>query len=434
MGKLNKIFVISLGCPKNLTDTEHVLACLKSSFNDLSFTNRPNDSDVILINTCAFIEDAVSESINSILELSHSRNKDQKVIVFGCLPLRYGSKLERLIPEVDKFIFHVEPNDVAKNILAFFGIKNQKRFPDYNRIFTGKPWQAYVKISDGCSNKCTYCLIPKIRGHLRCRKPEDIINEINIAVENGAVEIILVAQDLTSYQVEDIDLASLIEKILEKTSVPWLRLMYLYPNGITDRILDLISKESRICKYLDIPIQHASSRILKRMGRGYSAKELNNIIEKVRKFLPEASLRTTVIVGFPGEEERDFNILKTFIERWRFHHLGCFVYCDEEEAYSRLLDEKVDKKVANKRKDSILSLQREISLSINKDFIGKRLQVLVDGYCQESDLLLCSRTMFQAPDIDGVTYINKGISRPGALEEIRITKAFEYDLLGELIE
>ncbi len=433
MSKAPKILVVSLGCPKNLTDTEHILAVLERSFGVLSFTQNPEEADIFLVNTCAFIERAVKESIDSILELSYRKKDHQKLIVFGCLPLRYGSKLQGLLPEVDKFIFHVEPSLIANSILDYLGVKKGNIVNDHDRIVTGSPWHVYVKISDGCPNRCTYCLIPRIRGDLRCRSPKSIIDEINIAVEKGAIEVTLVAQDLTTYKKDGVNLTGLVEKILKDTNVSWLRLMYMYPNGITDEILKLIRSEERICNYLDIPIQHASDKILKRMGRKYSGVELEKTMENIKRFLPEASLRTTVMVGFPGEEEKDFHILQDFIQRWQFHHLGCFVYCDEEEIYSRRFDGKVDKEIGKQRKDQILSIQREISLSINKTFVGRRLQVLVDGYCPESELLLCSRTKFQAPEVDGTTYINKGISKPGALETIKITEAFEYDLVGELV-
>lgn len=428
-----KTYVVSLGCPKNLTYTEHILALIKGATNSFFITNNIDEANIILINTCAFIEDAVSESVECILELSQNKKEDQKIIVFGCLPLRYASKLESVLPEVDKFVFHVEPFDVANEIAAYIGVKTHIENHEHKRIFTGHPWHTYVKISDGCSNRCTYCLIPKIRGPLRCRKPTSIIDEINLAVENGAIEVTLVAQDLTSYRVEDFDLVKLIEKILAETAVSWLRLMYLYPDGISKPLLELIAKESRICNYLDVPIQHASDKILKRMGRKNSLSQLEKTMETIRKYLPEASLRTTVMVGFPGEEEGDFNILKEFIKKWRFHHLGCFVYSDEEDAPSRLLKNKVPEELAEERKSIILEMQKDISLSINRSFIGKELDVLVDGYCEESELLLCSRNMFQAPEIDGTTYITKGFSKAGALETVKITDAFEYDLVGEIV-
>ncbi|NPA95163.1 MAG: 30S ribosomal protein S12 methylthiotransferase RimO [Thermodesulfobacteria bacterium] len=430
-----KVYVVSLGCPKNLCDTEHVLADLKEALHQLSFTQKREDADILLVNTCAFIEEAVSESIDCILELCQEKKEGQLVVVFGCLPLRYGKELEGLMPEVDHFIFHVEPHQVASKLLGYLGINNSPVPPsDSSRIITGYPWQVYVKIADGCSNRCTYCLIPKIRGKTRCRSPKTIVDEINGAVSRGAVEITLVAQDLTSYSYEDTDLPGLVETILEETDVPWLRLMYLYPGGLDERLLELMAKSDRICNYLDIPIQHASDKILKRMGRQVSRSQIEDSLRRVRRFLPDASLRTTVMVGFPGENEEDFQTLIDFIKKWRFHHLGCFAYSDEKEAASHKLSGKVPKELASERKDIVLSIQREISRSINQEFVGKEVEVLVDGYCEESHLLLCSRTRFQAPSIDGTTYINKGLSTGGSLEKVLITEAHDYDLVGEIVK
>ena len=429
-----KIHVTSLGCPKNLTDTERVLAIIKRGFENTLFTKDSEDAELILVNTCAFIEDAVSESVETILELSQVKRKDQRLVVFGCLPLRYGRQLEGLLPEVDSFVFHVEPSSIASKILRLLNKKEGPEASQNERVITGRPWQVFVKVSDGCSNRCTYCLIPKIRGNLRCRSPEEIVSEINGAVEIGAKEITLIAQDLTGYKHGSTGLVELVEKILAETEVSWLRLMYLYPDGITDELLRLIASEKRICNYLDIPIQHASPKVLKRMGRGSSSLGLDETMERIRRFLPDASLRTTLMVGFPGEEEEDFKILFEFIKRWRFHHLGCFIYSDEEEAPSHAFRGKVNQETAKRRKQQIMELQKEISSSINRGFVGKEVEVLVDGYCQESDLLLCGRTRFQAPGVDGITYINKGISEEGALSRVRITKAHDYDLVGEIVD
>ncbi len=430
-----KVHVVSLGCPKNLCDTEHLLADLKDSLAPLQFTSKKDEANLILVNTCAFIEEAVSESVECILELSNDKNKNQKLIVFGCLPLRYGRQLKELLPEVDLFIFHVEPREVAREIITAFGVKESILPHDPGRIITGNPWQVFVKISDGCSNRCTYCLIPKIRGKTRCKDPKSIVEEINGAVAQGAVEVTLVAQDLTSYHHQGTDLVGLIKEILRHTNIPWLRLMYLYPGGLNNELLELIASEDRICKYLDIPIQHASDKILKRMGRvNSSRKVIENSLERVRQFLPDASLRTTVMVGFPGENEEDFNELIDFIKKWKFHNLGCFAYSDEEDAASHALNGKIDKSVAEKRKETVLTIQRDISRAINTKYVGKELDVLVDGYCPESELLICGRTRFQAPGIDGLTYITKGLSRAGSLEKVLITEAHDYDLVGEIVD
>ncbi len=433
MAESLKIHVTSLGCPKNLADTERILAVLKEALPDISFEKDHKNASIFLVNTCAFIEDAVQESIDRILELCQEKGKGQHLVVFGCMPLRYGLQLEKLIPEVDRFIFHVEPDRIASEILGLLSRKTAPLVPSHKRLVTGKPWQVFVKISDGCSNRCTYCLIPKIRGGLKCRSPKDIVKEINEAVSLGAVEITLVAQDLTAYQYEGIDLPALIRLILKETDCRWLRLMYLYPEGIDQELLELVAKEDRICNYLDVPIQHTSDRVLKRMGRPGNGAKLNRKLETIRSFLPDASLRTTVMVGFPGEEDKDYRTLVDFIKRWRFHHLGCFVYSDEQEAYSRLFKDKVAKEVAIARKEELMEIQKGISRAINRDFIGKEIDVLIQGYCEESELLLCARSRFQAPEIDGITYINQGNSTEGSIERVKITQAFDYDIVGKIV-
>ena len=433
-----KIFCISLGCPKNRADTEHILAIAKKYLDNTSFTEDISEATLILINTCSFIEKAVSESIEIILEIGQKKEDWQKLCVFGCLPLRYKKELLKLLPEVDLFSFKNEPEKIAIDLISFLkggGQTFQLTKNDLTeRIITTSPFSAYVKISDGCSKGCTYCLIPKIKGAIRCKKPKHIIQEIKKLTQKGVKEIILVAQDLTSYNYEGLDLGDLIEEILKKTSTKWLRLMYLYPQGVTKRLLELIKNEPRICNYLDIPIQHASDKILKRMGRKIDNKRLNRVFESIKEIIPECSLRTTVMTGFPGEDEEDFNTLVDFIKRWKFHHLGCFTYSDEDGAYSKKFKEKVSKKVAQKRKEQILEIQKEISHEINTSFVGKEMEVLIDGYCQETDLLLCGRSQFQAPEIDGTIYINEGTTDSGKIEKVLITEAHPYDLVGQIIK
>ncbi len=433
MAESLKIHVTSLGCPKNLVDTERILGVLKEAKPDVSFEKDHQNANLILVNTCAFKEDAVQESIDRILELCQEKAKGQRLVVFGCMPLRYGLQLKELIPEVDKFIFHVEPDNIASEILGLLSLNITSLAPSHKRLLTGKPWQVFVKVSDGCSNRCTYCLIPKIRGGLRCRSPKDIVNEINEAVSLGAKEITLVAQDLTAYQYEGINLTALLRMILQETDCKWLRLMYLYPDGIDQELLEIVAKEDRICNYLDVPIQHASDKILKRMGRPGNSAKLNKKFETIRSFLPEASLRTTVMVGFPGEEDKDYRTLVDFIEMWRFHHLGCFIYSDEQDAYSHIFKDKVANDIALARKEELMEIQKGISRAINRSFIGKEIDVLIYGYCEESDLLLCAKSGFQAPDIDGITYINQGNSTEGSIARVKITQAFDYDLIGKIV-
>ncbi len=433
-----KVFVISLGCPKNLIDTQYALGALGSQLGGPAFCQTRDDADIILVNTCSFLEEAVSESIQTILEAAEGKKPGQVLAVMGCLPMRYGRQMEDLLPEVDMFCFSQDPVEAGRLFAKFFkhksGMMTTPVVDEVFRITTGSPWQQYVKISEGCSNRCTYCLIPRIRGRLRCRSPESLVAEINALSQSGAREITLVAQDLTAYEWDGMDLASLLELLLKETRVPWFRLMYLYPLGITERLLRLIQSNRRICPYLDMPIQHASSTILKAMGRRYNCLELEKAMERIRKYLPGVSVRTTVMVGFPGETEKDFLILKSFIKRWRFHHLGCFVYSDEEEAPSFLMKDKVPAETAERRKSELMALQADISSGINAGFRDCILEVMVDGPCEETELLLCGRSRFQAPEIDGLIYINKGTASPGQIARVRITESHTYDLVGEIVE
>lgn len=432
-----RVFVISLGCPKNLIDTEYALGSLGDGCGNIKLCREPKDADIILVNTCSFIEDAVSESIETILEMAQRKRPDQILAVMGCLPLRYGNELEGLLAEVDLFSFHQGPVESGRQIAEFY---NRQTAPikivhgaATRRIITGRPWQRYVKISEGCSNRCTYCLIPRIRGHMRCRRPKAITDEINRFYEAKVREITLVAQDLTAYETGGLDLASLLDLILSRTKIPWFRLMYLYPQGISERLLRIIGANARICPYLDMPVQHASSRVLRAMGRTYDSSTLEHTMGTIRHHLPDFSLRTTVMVGFPGETKDDFEILKAFIKRWRFHHLGCFTYSDEEDAPSFRLNEKVPSETAERRKAEIMAIQAEISRDINSGFANRTLDVLVEGTCEETDLLLCGRTGFQAPEIDGVTYINDGTAMPGQIVQVRISESHTYDLVGKVV-
>jgi len=428
--------VVSLGCPKNLIDTEDVLGNLDALLGGLEFSHEQDQADIILVNTCAFIEEAVSESLEAILELAAGKRPDQVLVVMGCLPLRYERELEDLLPEVDFFSFHLRPEASARALAEFLvqkDIRDNVPTPATGRrITSGRPWQQYVKISEGCSNRCTYCLIPEIRGRMQCRPPRDIVQEVNILSQAGAMEITLVAQDLTAYQWGRFDLASLLRLLLAETDVPWFRLMYLYPSGITPGLLDVLGDSRRICPYMDMPVQHASSRILKSMGRAYDMSMLNAIMERIGRVLPDIAMRTTVMVGFPGETEEDFSILCDFLERWRFHHLGCFVYSDEEDAPSFHLKDKVLPEIAKERKEEIMAMQVHISAERNAAVVGQTIDVLVDGFCEETDLLLCGKSRFQAPEVDGLTYINKGIAEPGQIVKVKITQSHTYDLVGEI--
>ena len=444
-----KIFAISLGCAKNSIDTELILGSLANEPCRAHLVASHDDADVILINTCGFLESAVQESIETILEIAQHKRPDQILAVTGCMVERYGAELERELPEVDIFHGTARPeliSDRIKEKLYESGAEADASGQDpevctlsqgvmaCGRLVTTPPWRAFVKIAEGCSNRCTYCLIPALRGSNRCRPVDEIIKEINLLSASGVREITLLAQDLTSYMDGTTDLTGLCRAIIHNTRIPWLRLLYLHPAGITDALLRFMAENSdRLCPYLDIPVQHAATAVLKRMGRGYDSALLHELFTRVRAVLPEAALRTTVMVGFPGETDDHFQELLEFIKKWRFMHLGCFIYSDEEECAACRLDHKVKTEISEQRRSIVMETQAEISAGINRSLVGKTMKVLAEGISEETDLLLQARTMFQAPEVDGITYITDGTARPGDICHVKITDSHIYDLVGKII-
>ncbi len=433
-----KIFVVSLGCPKNRIDTEEALSAILEIFPKGSITQDHHDADLIIVNTCAFIQEAVEESIETILELAHTKRKGQILVVMGCLFKRYRDELIKELPEVDIFFGHRLDRQVIAKIIASLPKEEPVAYPAIglsgpSRLITTPPWRAYLKVLEGCSNRCTFCLIPQIRGPKRSRPLTDIVQELEILEEQGIKEVTFVGQDLTSWKWESEDLCYLISKISDRTNINWLRFLYLHPKGVDIKLLETMSDRENICNYLDIPIQHASDKILKRMGRSYDSSKLKMLFTMIRERFPDFAIRTTVMVGFPGETEEDFENLINFIEEFQFDHLGCFVYSDEKEIKSSKLSNKIPKEIAIERKQRVLEIQKEISKKRLKNFFGKRIPVLIEGYSKETDLLLSARTEYQAPEIDGIVYINEGIGESGAFYEVEITETFDYDLVGRII-
>lgn len=433
------IYPISLGCPKNRIDTEVGLASIANATGGrLSISEDQESATVILINTCGFIQASVEESIEAILDAASQRRDGQLIAVTGCLVQRYGKGLADELPEVDIFAGVSDYNDLGRRVVAALNTSIQVTGTEMGHIFqdrmiTTPPWRAYVKISEGCSNRCAYCLIPSIRGNQLCRPPAEIIEEINILVEAGAKEITLAAQDLTAYTWQGARLPDLLEHIISDTDLPWLRMLYLYPSRIDMRLVEKVASNSRICSYFDMPIQHASDNILESMNRRYDREDLAQVIRMIRSNIEDAFLRTTVIAGFPGESQDDFNQLRDFIQDHPFDHLGCFAYSDEEGTRAFEMPEKVPPQKAEKRLHEIMEIQQTISSERLKGLIGKRIDVLVEGLSQETELLLESRAMFQAPDIDGVTYINDGEASPGEIVRIEVTDAHIYDIAGKIV-
>jgi len=441
-------YCISLGCAKNRVDSEIMLHQLSS--RGFQPTSEPEKAEIILINTCSFIESATQESIETILEAARLKKEGacRALVVTGCFPQRYGEALIEQMPEVDLFLGTESFSEIAdqlSSLLAGQSISRMLLGPDpklwkepRGRALTTTPGTAYLKIAEGCSNRCAYCTIPSIRGPFRSRSPQLLIQEALMLAEQGVRELILIAQDITCYG-SDLGksaptLPGLIKKLLKIPSLDWLRLLYLRPERITAELLRLIAGESRICPYLDIPLQHVSERVLKAMHRPVSQKAIQKLIENIKETIPKAALRTTFMVGFPGEEEEDFQELVDFVKAGHFDHIGVFQYSAEEGTPAASLKNQVSQEVRKYRYQQLMKIQKKISLKKNRSRINTVEPVLVTGLSPESDLLIQGRTRFQAPEVDGVIYITDGEPRIGAIVPVRITAAHEYDLEGVTID
>ncbi|AKL95418.1 ribosomal protein S12 methylthiotransferase RimO [Clostridium aceticum] len=435
------IYLESLGCSKNLIDAEIMLGLLNKYGYKL--TNDKFKADVIIVNTCGFIESAKEESINKIIEMGElKKDKLKLLIISGCLGERYAEELMKELPEVDAIVGTGNYNEIIEIINE--GIKGNKtvRIGNVDSIYDESlpryqitpTHSAYVKISDGCDNYCTYCIIPKLRGKYRSRKIENIINEVQQLAETGVKEIILIAQDTTRYGIDlygDYKFSELLQQLNEVKGIHWIRLLYCYPEMITDKLIETIAKYNKICKYIDMPIQHCSNEILKKMNRRTNKESLIKTINKLRKEVPNIVIRTSLIVGFPGEEEKHFNELLAFVEEMKFDRLGAFTYSREEDTAAAKLPDQVAEDVKEQRQKKIMELQQRISLSKNNEKVGKILEVLVEEELQGNGEYL-GRTQGDAPEIDGVVYLQaKTPVKIGDIVPVKITSALEYDLIGE---
>jgi ribosomal protein S12 methylthiotransferase len=440
-----KIGFVSLGCPKNLVDTEVMMGQLVSAGHEL--TPQPAEADVIVVNTCSFIDPAKQESVDTILEMAEYKKtgKAQRLVVAGCLVERYRSDIQRNIPEVDAVL---GTNELEKITTLCEGLAPKQLAPEpylYHdltaRVFTTPRHSAYIKIAEGCDHPCSFCIIPQFRGKFRSRRFESVINEASRMFASGVREINLIGQDTTCYG-EDVGLKDGLALLLARlaaipTDLPkWVRFLYAYPNKITQKLLDTIAAHECLAKYIDMPLQHASAPVLKRMKRGANPDIFLKLLERIRATIPGVAIRTSMIVGFPGETEHDFEQLLQFVKAAQFDRLGVFSYSDEETSQSYHLDAKVDKRTIYFRKRKLMALQRRISLSRNKRMIGTEVPVLVEGPSKETGLLWEARLSTQAPEIDGICYINDfgpAEPRPGEIRSLRITEAHDYDLIGELV-
>lgn len=444
---LKKVYIVSLGCPKNLVDSEVMLGLLGQA--GYQTCESSEEADLLLVNTCGFIQSAVEEGIDEILELVHVKQQfpDKVLAVTGCMVQRYGEHLQKEMPEVDLFIGTEGFHDIGAHLKKFESDR-QKKIHVVKKSFlmdstiprhiAAPHHRAYLKVTEGCANRCTYCLIPSIRGNLRSRPLDDLLREAERLGKSGVKELTLVAQDLTAYGFDlgkgKPKLIGLLEGLLECCDIPWLRLLYLYPLRVDERLLDFMAAHPRILPYLDIPLQHVSSPILKAMNRPYTTEKIENLIELVRGKLPHAAIRTTFMVGFPGETEADVELLEEFLRKHRLDNVGIFAYSNEEGCAASKLPDHCSEGVKKARQQHLMEVQKEISFKKNKEMVGKVEQVLVEGESKETDLLLEGRTRYQAPEIDGCVYINSGVCNPGDILDVRITEAHPYDLVGEIVK
>ena len=435
------VCLVSLGCPKNLVDSEVILGLL--SKEGYLLATDPLRAEVLVVNTCSFIEEATKEAIETILQLSRLKKEGRcrLLIVSGCLPQRYGEVLEKELPEVDLFVgtgaFQSLPRLLSrkskrKSFLPKSTFLYNERTP---RILSTPPFIAYLKVAEGCSNVCTFCTVPRIRGRFRSRKLRSVQKEAQRLADQGVQELILIAQDTTAYGRDLRDgtnIENLLKNLVKIEGLRWIRILYSYPkiDHFTDGLLELMAQENKICPYLDLPIQHIDDEILKQMGRRSKGAEIRSLLKKIRAFLPEVSLRSSLIVGFPGEKESQFQALTDFVEEVQFDHLGAFKYSPEDETPASRLPHPIPESVKEERLRTLMEIQKKISLKKYQEVVGQKRVVLVEGSQRERGVLR-GRLQTQAPEIDGSVFLH-GKAQPGDWVEARITEALPYDLIGKI--
>jgi ribosomal protein S12 methylthiotransferase len=447
--KMPKVGFVSLGCPKNLVDSEVMLGTLARQ--GYAITAQKEDADVIVVNTCGFIDSAKKESIDTILEMAElkAQGNCKKLVVAGCLAERYRSEIQKEIPEID-FIFG--PDELGRVLeavqigelqsvpdVSIDALYTSKEVPTIPRILTTPSYMAYLKISEGCDHVCTFCAIPGFRGRFRSRTVADLVAESRRLAEQGVKELVIVSQDTMAYG-KDLGLqhgiTTLLRELVRVDGLKWVRFLYCYPNMVTDELIRLVAEEERLCKYFDIPYQHASRSVLDRMKRGGNREIYERQIETIRNLVPDAGIRTSFIVGFPGEIESDFNEVLSFMQNVRFDNVGVFLYSDEEGTGAFDLDGKVARSIATRRRNRLMKEQKKISADRLRDMIGRQVEVLLEGESDESDLLLQGRMETQAPDIDGHVLINDAGDKQvtaGEFYQVEITESHEYDLIGKIV-
>lgn len=440
------IYFVSLGCDKNLVDSEMMITNLRKS--GYALTDDASEADVIVVNTCCFIGDAKEESINTLLELAAYKEERCKLLVAaGCLAQRYHEEIKEEIPEVDLIVGTMGYEKLTEKIEEALNNKGMvvESLEDINYLPTpltdrdsmSGGYYAYLKIAEGCDKCCTYCVIPKVRGKYRSVPMDNLIEQAEHLVENGAKEIILVAQETTLYGKDlygEKSLPKLLRRLSEIEELRWIRILYCYPEEITDELIDTIAELPKVCNYLDIPIQHGSDNILKKMGRWTDKNEIISIVDKLREKIPDIALRTTLITGFPGETEEDFEELKEFVKKLRFDRLGVFTYSREEDTPAAEMEGQVSEDVKEARRNEIMEIQQEIAFEKGREHIGEDFDVMIEGSLPDEGVYI-ARTYMDAPDVDGYVFISSDWHLDsGDFVKVEITGAKEYDLIGDIVE
>ena len=441
-----KFALISLGCSKNLVDSENFIGILVNK-REFEVTSELNEADMIIVNTCGFIGDAKKESIETILEVSELKETGnlKKIIVTGCLAQRYSEEILKELPEVDAVIGTGEIDKIEKVVDEILNDKKSVETSSMSflanantdRILTTASHTAYLKISEGCDRRCTYCIIPQLRGKLRSRTIEDILVEANNLVKSGVRELNLLAQETTEYGIDlykEKSLAKLMKELVKIEDLKWLRTYYMYPDSVTDELIQVMKTEDKICKYFDIPIQHVSDSILQNMGRAKTGAHLKDILYRIRREIPNATFRTSVIVGFPGETQEDFEELRDFLEEFQFDYVGVFKYSREEDTKAYDMDNQVPEEIKEERWVELTNLQSKIAENKNRGMLGQTVEVMIDGVSTESEYLLEGRTKGQALEIDGKVLTNDGTAKPGEIVKVKLEQNFDYDFIGPIVE
>jgi ribosomal protein S12 methylthiotransferase len=448
--KKPSVYFVSLGCPKNRVDTEVMLADTVGQGHEI--VSDPARAEVIVVNTCGFIGEAKEESVDTILEMARMKTEGacRKLVVTGCLTQRYPKEIAAEMPEVDQIFgsgevrkvvraLHLEPVGPGGEHIERVDVADEPHYlydAATERVVAGPAFSTYVKIAEGCDRPCAFCIIPKLRGPQRSRSIDDVVAEVEGLVERGAREVNLVAQDLTKYGDDLADqprLAQLLRRVARVDGLHWVRLHYAYPTAVTDELIDVIASEPRVAKYLDVPLQHVDDRVLKLMRRGHTARRALELVERLRRGVPDITIRTTFLVGHPGETDAAFESLCAFVRAAELDRVGVFTFSAEDGTASATLGETVPQAVARKRRTALMRIQRGVSKRRQARLLGKEIEVLVSGVSDESEYLLEGRWAGQAPEIDGVVYLTDGAAQPGDIVRARVTSYADYDLAASIV-